>query len=368
MRARSKPRRGYLDAIASAVLTLAVAVLALAAEPADGVSSAQRAPAGFVGMQAWAPPGERDFTAMRRAGVRSFRANVSWSVVEPTPGRRSWQRYDELFRRAALAGVEILPVLVGSPAFAARDPQYPPRRGFEDEYAAFVRAAVDRYGHGGSFWASDPALPVRPPNTWQVWNEPNLGNWWNGRPDTRAYVALLKLTRTAIRSEDRRAKIVLAGMPATAQDVQGPDFLRSIYAIPGAKGLFDFVAVHPYARDSEDALEVIARTRQVMRRARDRKTSIWVTEMGWGSRKGAYPPELSATERGQASLLRTTVAALIRDRLRYGIGKAFWFSWRDRRLARGERDWWAVHTGLFRGDGSPKPSWRAFRQVIRSGR
>lgn len=346
---------------------LVVLLLAISCASAPA-SASQATPSGFVGMQAWADPSVRDFDRMRSAGVRTFRANVSWSVVEPRRGQREWGRYDELFRRAALAGIEILPVLVGTPRFAASEAQYPPRKRHRARFAAFVREAVGRYGRAGSFWKADPALPFRPPRAWQVWNEPNLSNWWGARPNARQYAALLKLVRGAIKSRDRRALIALAGMPATAQDVQGPDYLRSLYKAPGVRGLFDAVAVHPYARNPDDALEVIARTRAVMRRARDGGTPIWVTEMGWGSRKGAIPPELSTTERGQARLLRKSIATLVAQRLRYGIGKAFWFSWQDRRLQHGENDWWAVHTGLFRVNGSAKPAWRAFRAVVRSGR
>lgn len=343
--------------------------LALSGPPAPAATgAAERTPAGFVGVQAWSDPSAGDFKRMRAAGVRSFRANVSWSVVEPTPGQRQWGRYDELFRRAARAGIEILPVLVGSPPFAADNAQYPPREPFRGAFAAFVRAAVGRYGHAGSFWKGSPGLRARPPRAWQAWNEPNLSNWWGARPNARRYAALLRLIHGAVRSRDRRALVALAGMPATAQDVQGPDFLRSLYAVPGARGLFDVVAVHAYARDADGALAVVARTRAAMRRAGDGRTPIWVTELGWGSRKGSFPPELSATERGQAALLRATVAALVAERRRYGIGRAFWFSWRDRARASGENDWWALHTGLFRADGSAKPSWRAFRRAIADGR
>lgn len=373
--AKAKPNRDRATHTAAIFATVpdlpnrwigCLAVLfALACPPA---SASQATPSGFVGMQAWTDPSVRDFDRMRDAGVRTFRANISWSVVEPKRGQREWERYDELFRRAALAGIEILPVLVGTPRFAAPDAQFPPRKRYRSHFAAFVREAVARYGRAGTFWRADPAQPFRPPRAWQAWNEPNLSNWWGARPNPRQYATLLKLVRRAVKARDRRALIVLAGMPATAQDVQGPDYLRSLYKVPGARRLFDVVAVHPYARDPDDALEVISRTRAVMRRARDGGTPIWVTEMGWGSRKDAFPPELSSTERGQARLLRRSIATIVAQRLRYGIGKAFWFSWQDRRLRPGENDWWAVHTGLFRVNGSAKPAWRAFRKVVGRGR
>lgn len=330
--------------------------------PVSAAAAAPPPPAGFFGMQSWTDPTVRDLERMRRADVRVLRANISWSNVEPTPGVRDWERYDELFRRAARAGVELLPVLVGTPAFASDHVQHPPRRGQWGGFASFVADAVGRYGRGGDFWARS-GVRSRPPRAWQVWNEPNLSNWWGARPDARAYAALLRVAHRAIGSRDRRAIVVLAGMPATAQDVQGPDYLRSLYRVRGVRRLFDVVAVHPYARDAAGALDVVARTRRAMRRGGDARTPIWVTEFGWGSRPAAVPPELSANQRGQARLLRSTLGGFVANRRRYRIGKAFWFSWRDRAPVRGESDWWALHTGLFRRDGSAKPSWRAFRRV-----
>ncbi len=345
---------------------MAAISLALAAVPAPAPASAAPIapppPAGFFGMQSWTDPTARDLERMRSADVRVLRANISWSVVEPTPGAREWERYDELFRRAGRAGVELLPVLVGSPGFAADHVQHPPRREHWGRFAAFVRDAVGRYGRAGGFWAR-AGVRSRPPRAWQVWNEPNLSNWWGSPPNARAYAALLKVARRAIATRDRRALVVLAGMPATAQDVQGPDYLRSLYRVRGVRKLFDVVAVHPYARDARGAIDVVARTRAAMRRGGDAGTPIWVTEFGWGSRPGAVPPELSASERGQARLLRSTLGRFVADRRRYGIERAFWFSWRDRERVAGESDWWALHTGLFRRDGSAKPSWRAFRQL-----
>jgi hypothetical protein len=332
------------------------------AVPASAAPSASPPPAGFFGMQSWTDATARDLERMRRADVRVLRANISWSVVEPRPGVRDWDRYDELFRRAARAGIELVPVLVGSPGFAASHVQYPPRREHWQGFAAFVADAVGRYGRGGDLWAGGGVRP-RPPRAWQVWNEPNLSNWWGSRPDPREYAALLRVAHRAIEARDRRALVVLAGMPATAQDVQGPDYLRSLYRVRGVRALFDVVAVHPYARDATGALEVVARTRRAMRGAGDGRAPIWVTEFGWGSRDGAVPPELSASERGQARLLSSTLGGFVANRRRYGIEKAFWFSWRDRAPARGEGDWWALHTGLFRRDGTAKPSWRSFRRL-----
>ncbi|NLT06942.1 MAG: hypothetical protein GXY03_11625 [Solirubrobacterales bacterium] len=342
---------------------LAAAVVA-AAVPATAPAR-PAVPGALLGMQAWADPSEADFERMRSAGVRVLRDNLSWSVVEPERGQRLWDRYDAVFERAARNGIEVSPVLVGTPAFAASIPQYPPRAGQRRAFARFVADAVARYGRGGSFWSERPGLRTRPATAWQVWNEPNLGVWWNGRPNVRQYLVLVRQVRRAVLARDPQARIVLAGMPVTKRDTRAPHFLRQIYRRPGAKRLFDAVAVHAFASSATGAVGVVRRTRAIMNAARDRSTPLWVTEIGWGSRPGALPDHLSTDERTQAARLRTALTRLARLRRRLGVERAFWFAWQDRELAAGEGDWWAVHSGLLRVDGSAKPAWRAFSRLGR---
>jgi len=340
---------------------LTVLFLSLALAPVAEASALPGAPAGFLGTQSWIDPTPGDFALMRVGGVRMFRDNLSWSAVEPRPGARLWQRYDNIFAAAAASGIEIFPVLFGSPEFAADRAQHAPRPELWSRYASFVRDAVARYGRGGSFWLANPDLKARPPRAWQVWNEPNLGSSWDGRPNAKEYVELLKITRSAILSRDRRAKIVLAGLPSTTRRAQASPFLRSVYRRPGVKRLFDVVALHPYAYSARTVVTIMRSTRALMRRFSDGRTPIWVTEFGWGSQREPSLPDLVGTESDQAKRVTQLASALASHRVSLGIERAFWFCWQDRLPIPGEGDWWALHTGLLRLDGTTKPAFRAFK-------
>lgn len=159
-------------------------------------------------------------------------------MVEFQKGARNWGPMDEEVRGAAHNGMTPFPVLLGSPRFAAPRFQYPPGSASAlGSYAAFVRDAAARYGHG-SFWRENPTVPYRPVTDWQVWNEPNYPAYWDGRPNARQYVSLVQRTRSALRSRDRRAKVLLAGMPnsKTPRSVSASRFLRQIYRVRGARG------------------------------------------------------------------------------------------------------------------------------------
>ena len=107
-------------------------------------------------------------------------------------------------------------------------------------YASFLKALVHRYGPHGTFWQADPAPRSADPDVADLERaeHPEL---LAGKPFARSYVKLLEAAHDAIKSADPGARVVLAGLPNYSWLVPQID-LR----IPGARGMFDVVAVHPY--------------------------------------------------------------------------------------------------------------------------
>jgi hypothetical protein len=347
-------------------LALVVAVALMAPTIAQGA-----VPPAFFGVQAWSTPDQVDFHSMAAAKVGTYRAIFDWSAVEPVPGARDWGSFDVVVARAASAGMDVLPVMIGSPPFAAPRPQYPPLRSAQGRtsFAAFLRDAAGRYGPSGSFWSANPGLPYRPIRSWQIWNEPNLPAYWFGRPKVRAYVQLLALARQALRGSDPRARIVLAGIPESRYPgaLGMEQFYRQLYSVRGARSDFDVAAIHPYAGDERGLLDALRRVHVVMARHGDGRAPLWVTEMGWatGGNVTANTRRFKTSPAGQAKRLSRAFHALLQARGRYHVGMVVWFSWRDRPRAPGERDWWAIHTGLLDILGKPKPAWLAYQRLAR---
>jgi polysaccharide biosynthesis protein PslG len=338
-----------------AVLTVALTLLLVAPARAQN-------PRGFFGVQAWDTPTAADFDAMGRGRVDVFRFNLEWSRVEPLPGRRAWGFYDAMVAAAARNGIALLPVLYGTPAFAAPRPTNPPiTRAARSAFAGFVADAVARYGHGGSFWRAHPELPPMPISTWQVWNEPNFAAYWYGHPNAAQYASLLSRARRTILRVDRRARVMLAGLPESRGGVPIVRYLDALYHVRGARRLFDVVAINPYARDDAGVVGAVQRVRAVMNRHGDRRKGIWLTELGWATGGPASPFRTSLA--GQARLLTHAYRTALRLHVRYRLDAVVWFALRDRRLMRGEHDWWAPHTGLFTFQGRMKPAWRAFTNL-----
>ncbi len=349
-----------LAALAGAALALLVALVAYAPATASAA-----APPRFVGLQGWQDPSGDDFPRLTRARVGLWRTNFNWGEVQPGRGEAfDWSRYDALVSNAAAHGVQILPILIGSPSWASsRGVMVPHSAEGRAAYYEFVAAAVRRYGPGGTFWRDHAGEPIV---YWQIWNEPNLPNYW-GTPNPRDYGGFLKAASRAVRGASRRARVVAAGLPE-GRGMSMTTFLTRMYRVRGVKKAFDVVAIHPYARDYRGVLGALDRSRRVLARYRDTRKRIWITEIGWGS---AGPPDsrgFTTTEAGQASRLRTLYRVLLRKRRTYKLLGAIWFSYRDLRLGAGDYDWWAVHTGLFDPDGRAKPAWDALLGVTGGSR
>ncbi len=354
------PARRRLATVLAAGLALAAGVLAFAPAPASAA-----APSGFVGLQGWTMPSPGEFQQLGRANIGYFRANLVWGSVEGSRGRYDWRSHDVIFILAAAAGMRVLPVVMGTPAWASSGrPFWPPRtaRG-RRAYVRFVAAAVRRYGPGGQFWAEHPELPELPVIYWQIWNETNLPNYWLNRPSPRQYVAVVRAAGRAAKAVSPGVKIVLAGLPHSRAGVPMARYLEGVYRVRGAKKAFDVVALHPYARDHRGVLRLLGEMRRVMRRYHDSGTPTWITETGWASAGRRDRRGFVTNRSGQASRLRKLYGALVRKRRAYRLLGAIWFSHRDPRRPPGNAGWWGYHTGLFTAGGRPKPAWRALLKV-----
>lgn len=346
---------------------LLAGVAACALGMAIGATGAQAAtvPAGMVGMNDWGTPSDQAIQTTARAGIRQWRAPLFWYMVEGQPGRRDWSDYDRLATTAARQGASLLLVVAGCPPWACDQISGPPTDpGALDAQHRFVRDAVQRYGHDGSFWHDHPELPYTPVTGWQVWNEVNSREFWKPGPNAADYARFLRDESAVIRGADPHATVVLSGLTNYGQ-VPLVDFLRQLYAQPGFRDSFDVAAVHAYAGDDRAVGRLLDASHEVMADAGDGARPTWITEMGWGT---STPTFAAPTTPGrQAELLRSTYDMLIGCRARWNLGRAYWFAIRDIDPPPGEADYAGFHTGLFDTAGHPKPGWSAMEEYPEGG-
>jgi hypothetical protein len=348
------------------VLVIAGALAGLLTAPAGAA-----VPRSFFGVMADGPllSGRVDVAAeqrlMRASGVGSVRVAVQWRELQPRAGAAPDLRaLDAFVAGAARARVDVLPVVLGAPAWAAvdpGDPASPPR--LAATYGRFLATLVARYGPRGSLWRGAGAPPRRPIRRWQVWNEPDIARYWHARePWPRGYVRLLRGARAALRRADPGAQVVLAGLTNRSWiDV------RAVYDA-GGRGQFDLAAAHPFSARVANVVRIVGLVRREMRRAGDARTPLLVTEMSWSSGAGRSTLNYGweTTEAGQAARVRSALSRLAAARTRYRLAGVYWYTWLS--PAPGAADSFS-YSGLRRLDGSgrpvSKPALGAFRAVAR---
>jgi len=344
------------------LVSAACAALAVAASPA-AAKAPKPPPATFFGVDAWTTPSPHEFSRMAKGRIGVYRFLLNWSFAERCAGCRDWSASDKDVANAARAHVRALPFVWGSPSFLEREPRLPPLSpsGLND-YSAFMADVVKRYGTQGSFWNAHPEIPREPLAGIQVWNEPSHPYFWSSNPRASDYVRLLKAASKATRAADPGTKVVVAGIP----NVGGKrlvDYVTELYRVAGFRKAFDVMALHPYAITAQAIFDTMARVRSIMTSHRDGGKQTWITETGWASTKMKYFAPFAGSPKGQANVLTQLYRGLISRRKSQKIGAVMWFSWRDRRLAKGEKDGWVTHTGLFQIGGKPKPAWKALVKI-----
>ncbi len=313
----------------------AVVALSVVALPAPAAAAV---PASFFGVMAdgaiFAPTVNlgSELALMRASGGGSTRVAVEWRTIEPQPGVLDFTSLDAFVQAAAAAGVQTLPVVLGSPAWAARDPSdlaSPPKSA--KEYGGFLTKLVRRYGPSGDFWTAHPELPRAPLRQWQIWNEPDLGKYWSAKNWAPGYVSLLRAARAAVKAAD-------------------------------------LAAVHPFSRRVTNVLKIVSLVRREMRRFGDADKQLVLSELSWSSGRGHstfnYGWEMS--ERGQAARLGDALRQLATRRRPDRIAAVYWYTWLSPAI--GGRDSFD-YAGLRRLDASgrpiSKPALTAFRAVVR---
>ncbi|MGC1165705.1 MAG: hypothetical protein WA862_06315 [Solirubrobacterales bacterium] len=356
----------------TALLLAALAVALFATVQAGSAKPPPSAPKGFFGIGPQTGLTDKDVEYMRAGGVESIRWPLGWAGIQPTRnGGYNWASFDEVVAAAAQQGLGVLPFFYGSPDWVApKETTLPINGQGRKAWSAFLAAAVKRYGPGGEFWNERapgvvkyaPAIPrPQPIRTWQIWNEANFF-YFAFPASPQRYTKLIKISSTAIKRADPRAKVVLSGLfgEPTARGSKGmpaAKFLETIYRSPGIKSRFDGIALHPYAVDAETLEELVEELVEVTKENRDR-VPLYITEMGWGSQNNFKQVAFEQGVRGQVKQLKDSYEYLLENRSRLALKQVYWFSWKDLPGSCNFCD----SVGLFRSGPKfkPKPSWRAF--------
>ncbi len=261
--------------------------------------------------------------ALRATGVTIARSDALWEATEPaapTAGVHTydWAFDDRIAGDLAAHRLRWLPILDYSAPWAASVPgQDHSAPSSSAAYAAYAGAFAARYGSAGTYWRAHPGVRAEPVQTYEIWNEPDNGEFWAPRPDPARYADLYASARAAIDAVDPGARVIVGGL------TNPRGFLPAILAAqPALRNHVDGVAIHPYGTPAV-VLGQIKADRAALIQLGMADVPLYATEFGWTT----TPP--GALDYVPASLRPTyifeTVAAL--GHLDCGLAATVLYTW-----------------------------------------
>ncbi len=268
-----------------------------------------------------------------RAGFRFIRMDFHWHIVEKTRGVYDFKAYDELVDSLTARGIRPLFILdYGNPLY---DRGLAPRT---DEarkaFASFAAAAAMHFRGRGILW--------------EIWNEPNLAQFWRPSPNPQHYVQLVEVVSRAMKKVDPDC-IILA--PALSSWDTG--FMKAVCEL-GLLNHIDAVSVHPYGCSiPEHAERYYSAMREIISRYKPGGRDIPMVSGEWGySSVGGF-----SVERQADYLVRMFIVNLMNN-----IRLSIWYDWRDDGPDPNERE---HHFGTVYLNSRPKPAYLAMQTLAR---
>jgi polysaccharide biosynthesis protein PslG len=259
----------------------------------------------------------RTITEQRSLGATVSRLFVDWAVVQPSPGQWNWRQTDSEYAAMVAAGLHPLIVAFTAPCWArpstdCLNPYFtgPPDPAYDQDWRQFVSRLTARYPR---------AIGI------EVWNEPNLDQYFLPHANPDRFAQLLHEAYTAVKAVNPNMPVVSGGLLLSppvpgAGPVPGgygaDQFLAAMYAA-GARQWMNVLGVHLYpstyvdgvpARWAAGAMQTwLGQLNPVRARYGAVRQPIWITEMGIATATEPGWPS-AATRAQQASDLARMVA------------------------------------------------------------
>lgn len=300
-----------------------------------------------------------DLTAMKAVGIDSIRVDADWAAVQPDgPSSSEWGTLDQTVASIRAAGMSADLIIDGCPRWAATSASAgdsAPTPASPSQYATFAAQVAARFA------------PVGVDN-FEIWNEPNIAEFWQPAPDPGAYTAILKAAYPAIKKVVPFATVISGGLsPATSDgtNVAPVDFVKAMYA-DGAKGHFDALGFHPYSFPAtpdtykpwsawSQMSETSPSVRSVMTSHGDSAKKIWITEYG--------VPSSGPDGVGQAAQSTSLTEAIDKAHSFSWVGAIYLYTWVDSGNSPADH---GDEYGLLTGNGEQKAAYHGVAAAFKA--
>jgi len=283
-------------------------------------------------------PGDLDLIA--EAGFKLIRMDLTWSAVEREKGAYDFEGsgYDALTEGCLRRGIRPLYILDYS------NKLYEPDRSVRSEvgrkaFASFAEAAARRYAGKGILW--------------EIWNEPNLSQFWSPQPGIDDYVKLVEETAPRIREADPSGLILAPATSGIPLDWLEECFRR------GLLRWIDGLSVHPYrAQLPETVIEDYAALRELIKRYAPEGKEIPIISGEWGYSLINWDRSRLSQEEQARYLVRMFLVNLME-----GVPVSIWYDWKDDGTDPNERE---HHFGTMTHDLKAKAAYTAAKTLFQT--
>jgi hypothetical protein len=265
-------------------------------------------PATFFGMHIHRAAVSTPWPPVSFKAWRLWDTHTTWVQLEPRKGDWDWRMLDRTVNVAQAHGVELLYTMGRTPQWASARPQemgenpnaqpggMAEPKNLED-WRNYVRTVATRYK--GRIKA------------YEVWNEPNLPNFYSGTP--QAMVDLAREAYTVLKQVDPEVIVV----SPSAVGPTGLPWLEKYLELGGGK-YADVIGYHFYVRgqEPEAMLDFIRQVRDITSKYGVAEKPLWNTEAGW------LQPYRIDPEDGPGYVARAYVLNWAG-----GVTRFYWYAW-----------------------------------------
>jgi len=278
-----------------------------------------------------------DLELIAEGGFKFIRMDFAWGAIEREKGIYNFDKsgYDALTEGCLKRGIHPLYILDYSNRLYEESNSIRTAEGRE-AFAKFAESAVKRY-EGKEI-------------LWEIWNEPNLKQFWNPQPSIDDYTALVETTISRIKKVVPSAVVVA---PATSGIPM--DWLEACFK----KGMLDWVdalTVHPYRTPApETVIKDYEKLRELVKRYAPEGKDIPIISGEWGYSSINWDKNHISDEQQAQYLVRMFLINLYQD-----IPVSIWYDWKDDGVDPNERE---HHFGTVTNDLNPKKAYLAMKAL-----
>jgi hypothetical protein len=257
----------------------------------------------------------KDLDLIRDGGFKFIRMDLGWGGIEREKGNYSFERtgYDALTEGCTRRGIRILYILDYSNRLYESEQSVRTEEG-RKAFAAFAQAAASRYKGKGILW--------------EVWNEPNIRQFWRPQPSVDDYCRLVEATAPLVKEADPSGLLVA---PATSGIPF--DWIEACFK----KGLLkwiDVLSVHPYrSQPPETVIKDYEKLRELIKRYAPQGKEVPIISGEWGYSNINWD-KARLSEETQAQYLAREFLVNLHQRIPVSI----WYDWKNDGTDRNERE------------------------------